>query len=314
MKATCFTFLSVNMKRVPAILFLFFLYIGISGSIHKSTMHSTEREVKLKMTFKVNVSGHVKSLRLKMVIPANIKGKQTIDELSFSIEPDSFYTTNNNSYVLFKFYDVEEDFKIILKSRITIYNTINTSADTSKTDFSKYLISESNIEASSEKIIAVAESLKRKTDIETIVETFDYVKKHISYKIKPAIGAEKVLETGVGKCMDFSDLFVALLRANKIPAKSVFGIVVNEISANPLHAWSEAYLKKQGWVRFDATSGHSDIRKEGPDYKMRLSNKYVTLSEGRNDPEMRTSLFRYRYIISGTGSVNIKHNVEINGQ
>ncbi len=291
------------------------VFIFISAGKGNKAVLTNEREVKLKMTFKVNVIGHIKTLRLWMVIPANIKDKQTINDLSFSIDPDSFYSANNNHYVFFKFNDVKEDFKIVLKSRINIYNSISARADTTITDFSKYLVSEPNIEVSSEKIISVARELKRKTDIETVVETFDYVKNHISYKRNPAIGAEKVLETGVGKCMDYSDLFVALLRANNIPAKSVFGIVVNETSANPLHAWSEAYLQKQGWIRFDATSGHSDIRKEGNNYKMRLSNKYVTLSEGRNDPEMRTSLYRYHYRYDAPGaSVKIKHALEIMGQ
>ena len=97
-----------------------------------------------------------------------------------------------------------------------------------------------------------------------------------------------------------------------IPAKSMFGIVVSE-SANPLHAWPEAYLKKQGWVRFDPTSGHSEIEQDGVNYKMHISNKYVTLSEGRNDPELRTSLYYYNYNSTSGSLVKIKASFDISG-
>ncbi len=304
------------MRFLIAFTVLFLTSLGDEqGRCDSSQARIQEREVQLKMTLKIEVVGHINSLRLRMVVPATINGKQRVEDLSFSVQPDSFYTVGNNSYVLFRFFDLEKDFKIVLKGKLFIYNSISLKTNSDGLYLANYLVSEPNIEASSEKIIAVAQQLKRKTDIETVVETFEYVKQHISYEKNPAIGAEKVLESGVGKCMDYSDLFVALLRANGIPAKSVFGIVVHEVSANPLHAWSEAYLKQQGWVRFDPTAGHSDIRKDGANYKMRISNKYVTLSEGRNDPEMRASLYRYNYRYAGTaGSVKVKRSIEIRGQ
>ena len=295
---------------VPILLILFFTHVSFlippAGFI-------SERQVDVKITFKVNVNGHLNKMRFKMVIPENIRQRQLVDDLTFSIEPDSMYKANGNSYALFRFYDVDKDFKIVVKSRLTIYSVINTAADTAKSDFSKYLVAEPNIEAESEKIISTAQSLKQKTDIETVMRTFEFVKEHITYKRNAAIGAEKVLESGIGKCMDYSDLFVALLRANNIPAKSMFGIVVSD-HANPLHAWPEAYLKRQGWIRFDPTSGHSDIETDGKNFKMRISNKYVTLSEGRNDPELRASLYHYNYNCSKGGSVSVKTSFDIEGE
>lgn len=300
------------MKRIPFILFLLFFGVAYKPATHVN--FASERAVNLKMTFKFDVTGHINRLRFRMMIPADIKDRQKMDDLSFSIQPDSIYHVNNNTYALFKFTDIEKDFKIVVKDKMTIYNSIRLETDSAAADLDGYLVAEPYIETNSEKIIAIAKDLKRKTDIETIIETFNYVKQHISYEVKDAVGAEKVLESGVGKCMDYSDLFVALLRANKIPAKSMFGIVVHEVSSNPLHAWSEAYLKKQGWVRFDATTGHSDITRDGNNYKMRITNKYVTLSEGRNDPELRASLYHYNYNYAPGGALKVKHDVDIYGQ
>lgn len=277
--------------------FSYFNNIASANPIHgnKLSFYTSEREVNLKLTYKISITGHVNIMDLKMVVPDNIKDRQTVKSISFSIQPDSTYKMNNNTYVLFKFHDLDKSFKIVIKSKITIYRSITEAKETVAEDLSEYLIAEKDIESDNKKILDVAATLKQKTDIETVIKTFDYVTNTIKYEANQAIGAEKVLETKVGKCMDYSDLFVALLRANRIPAKSVFGIVVDYDGDNPLHAWPEAYLKKQGWIRFDPTTGHSDITQTGKDYKMKISNKYIILSEGRNDPELNTNQYQCKY-------------------
>jgi transglutaminase-like putative cysteine protease len=114
--------------------------------------------------------------------------------------------------------------------------------------------------------------------------------------------------------MDYSDLFVALLRANKIPAKSIIGMVVDYDGDNPLHAWPEAYLKKQGWVRFDPTTGHSEISKSGDNYVMQISNKYITLSEGRNDIELHANVLEYSYKSNAVCTIKVNSSFDIAGQ
>ena len=270
-----------------------------------------EREVRMKLIYKVFVDGHLNNMRLKMVIPDNIKNRQTVNDISFSIEPDSIYKINSNTYALFKFYDVDKSFKIVIDTKITIYRSIDEKNDSTEKNLQKYLVAEPNIESESPKIIAVAASLKQKTDIETAIKTFEYVKSTITYERNPPIGAEKVLETGVGKCMDYSDLFVALLRANNIPAKSMFGIVVDYSGDNPLHAWSEVYLKKQGWIRFDATTTHSEITSVGKNYLMKISNKYVFLAEGRNDPELHVHQYHYSYNCTHGTEIKVKLSFDI---
>lgn len=301
------------MKRYLSVVYIVCLSVAVSFIFPPSKKYG-EREVSLKITYKVNITGHINSLRLKMIIPATIKGRQWIKDQSFSIEPDSIYQVNSNTYALFKLYDLDKDFKIVIRNSIVLYNNISMNADTTSQPFTKYLVPEPNIEVESDKIISIAKQLKQANDIETTVKTFEYVKDHISYQRNKAIGAEKVLELGVGKCMDYSDLFVALLRANNIPAKSIFGVVVAEYSDNPLHAWPEVYLKKQGWIRFDPTTNHSEIWRDGMNFKMKISNKYIILSEGRNDPELHTNIFSYRYNYAPGGSLTIHHSIDVAGQ
>ena len=195
---------------------------------------------------------------------------------------------------------------------MTIYRQIDSTNTYSDSSFAKYLAPEKFIESDKTEIIKVAATLKQKTDIETVMKTFFYVKENITYKKKEAIGAEAVLEEGVGKCMDFSDLFVALLRANKIPAKSMFGAVVDDEGGKPgYHAWPEAYLKRQGWVLFDPTSGHSEIYMDGNNFKMKIKNKYVVLFEGRNEGEMHLSRYRYSCNFTSGSEIRVKESYTI---
>lgn len=281
------------------------LFCLVSGFSANAALHTTgfavykhlpafkttgAREVDFKIVYKLSVKKPVSSLLIKMIVPNDLKDRQQISKLSFSTRPDSIYTANSSRFAIFRLNNLEKDMKIVVKGRAIIYNSIKKENEVDTLDFSKYLAAEENIETGSKSIQELAMTLKQKTDIETVIKTFEYVSSNIRYEIKDAIGAEKVLALGVGKCMDYSDLFVALLRANHIPAKSVFGMLVDEVGKNPLHAWPEAYLGKQGWVRFDPTTGNSEIVMNGKNYLMRISNSYLTLFEGRNDPELRTSM------------------------
>jgi hypothetical protein len=307
--------MTLKFLKALALLTVFFITVSFNSPRHYfKRIPLSEREVRVKIVYKVSVDGYLRSMRLKMIIPDDIADRQTINKMSWSIEPDSIYKINSNTYALFKFYDIDKSFKIVMNSHITIYRIINESNTEKQADLSNFLIAEPAIETESQSIISAAASLKQKTDIETVMKTYEFVQDHVKYKLNPPIGAEKVLESGVGKCMDFSDLFVALLRANKIPAKSVFGIVVDYVGENPLHAWSEVYLKKQGWVRFDATTGATDIKRNGDNYTMKISNRYVTLSEGRNDPELHVHQYHYSYFCNPGSEIKVKMAFDIVGQ
>jgi transglutaminase-like putative cysteine protease len=81
--------------------------------------------------------------------------------------------------------------------------------------------------------------------------------------------SEEVLDMSRGKCTDFTNLYLALLRTAGIPAREVSGTVVLEeelpgfelIGRTPEnkpvvgHAWAEVYMLGEGWVTADPTTG-----------------------------------------------------------
>ncbi len=96
------------------------------------------------------------------------------------------------------------------------------------------------------------------------------------YTLKPPLFGEHsidefLFETRRGFCEHYAGSFVFLLRAAGIPARVVVGYQGGEI--NPLtgtvlvhqfdaHAWAEAWLAGEGWVRFDPTAAVAPQRIE----------------------------------------------------
>lgn len=107
------------------------------------------------------------------------------------------------------------------------------------------------------------------SDVATIVNnTYQYVVGKIDYSyvkkygLNQRQGALATLRGGAAVCMEYSDLFITLLRAQGIPARAVFGHgfnaldyeSVNENTIN--HQWAEVYIPSQNeWVSIDTTWG-----------------------------------------------------------
>lgn len=119
-----------------------------------------------------------------------------------------------------------------------------------------YLMPDKYIESDSDEIKKLAQSLKGKTLNETAVRTFRWVATNIKYEGYSSYdrGALYALKEKKGDCSEFAYLFVALCRANGIPARVVGGYICSEnaiLSADKYHNWAEVYLDKT-WQIADA--------------------------------------------------------------
>jgi transglutaminase-like putative cysteine protease len=119
-----------------------------------------------------------------------------------------------------------------------------------------FLQPEKYIESDKSEIKKLARSLRGKTINETAERTFKWVAANIKYDGYSSYdhGALYVLKEKKGDCTEFSYLFVALCRANGIPARAVGGYICSEntiLSAEKYHNWAEVYLDK-AWQIADA--------------------------------------------------------------
>lgn len=87
---------------------------------------------------------------------------------------------------------------------------------------------------------------------------FNWVAKNIryNYSLKASGSALKTLDTRLGICSDIADLYVSMLRTDKIPARLIGGYVTNNGGGQGgFHQWVEFYLPHTGWVVADPTWG-----------------------------------------------------------
>ncbi len=108
---------------------------------------------------------------------------------------------------------------------------------------------------------------------------FQWVRGHMTYVYPPpARGCLSALETGRGDCGQYADLFVALCRADGIPARFVGGLVIVESGAVGSHAWAEIMMPDGSWWPMDAT------HEPELGFAKLMTNKAMAMSAGRNIP------------------------------
>jgi transglutaminase-like putative cysteine protease len=108
------------------------------------------------------------------------------------------------------------------------------------------LLPEKYIESDHPAIRRVAAKLKESDAIKTIKAVFGWVASQVRYSGYAAQdrGALYALQHKKGDCTEYMDLFVALCRANKLPARRIGGYICPQnavLKARDYHNWGEFY-------------------------------------------------------------------------
>lgn len=112
----------------------------------------------------------------------------------------------------------------------------------------KYVDEEPYIQISNYQLKEKAKSLSSADSVVTAKNIFSWVSSHLekeSQNSQPK-GAVYALAKQRGDCTEFMHLFIALCRANNIPARGVSGFVLKKdtmIGPNDLHDWAQVFLK-----------------------------------------------------------------------
>src|SRR3989344_7509931 len=131
--------------------------------------------------------------------------------------------------------------------------------------------------------------LKKAKSLSSVEDIYKFVKDYLSYDYKKVNEANNRLGAKVSLnnpkkavCLEFTDLFIALVRAKGIPARAVEGYAYTQndvlrplsLVEDILHAWPEYYDEKtKSWIMVDPTWGNTT---GGIDYYNSLDFDHIT--------------------------------------
>lgn len=159
-----------------------------------------------------------------------------------------------------------------LKYKLDYYTHKRVSSISYPNEYLIYTKPENYIESNNSLITTRAETLvgTRENPFRIAEKIYDFVISYLTYEEQPEIrGALWAYQNGRGDCTEYGTLFVALLRAVGIPARTVTGHVSKYLSqggtvnatrlwVDSPHLWAEFYVEGFGWISVDPTFGEGD--------------------------------------------------------
>ncbi|MDO1448023.1 transglutaminase family protein [Rhodocytophaga aerolata] len=101
---------------------------------------------------------------------------------------------------------------------------------------------------------------RRQPVFDFLQELNQYIYSRLEFDPEPTnvhTTASEVINLGKGVCQDYTHLFLAIARKNRIPCRYVSGYLNqggNLTGAAVMHAWAEAFIPGLGWCGFDPTN------------------------------------------------------------
>lgn len=196
----------------------------------------------------------IADVQFTVALPLYIKGIQSIESMTSSYE----YETPgiNTQTIEFPLKDITPYASKIIDLTLVVELTNRAKTDSEKAK--KYLKAQKYIESEAIEIKALAAQLKGETATETAKNINQWLINNINLSSYTADskGAMYLIKNKMGDCTEFMYAFVALARANDIPARGVSGFWIpgesSLISTADYHDWAEFYDGDR-WILVDAS-------------------------------------------------------------
>jgi len=266
----------------------------------------------------------------EIALPPDIVGRQQVSFKSFSQMPAKIYKDADGNYIA--------SFRLQPKQSITIDviggarifgKQINPQfggqiGDLPKNIISDYTKEQKYWETSSALVKTTAKSVydATKTVSQNAFELYKLVTTNLKYDFelskkdfverKGALSALQNATTDKVSCMEFTDTFIALARANGIPARELDGFAfVSDKTTTPLsidlkggdllHSWAEYYDPNFGWVAVDPTWGTTS----GIDYFTKLDTGHFAFAIKGKSSELPLPAGEYRFEYSSNKLISV---------
>jgi hypothetical protein len=97
------------------------------------------------------------------------------------------------------------------------------------------------------------------TQLDAVVRILSWIRLNLRYACSAELcdpvyrtDALFTMEKGMGNCVSYANLSIAMLRAAGIPAVEVNGFVADRAESNASHAWIAVYFPSRGWIEFES--------------------------------------------------------------
>jgi transglutaminase-like putative cysteine protease len=151
---------------------------------------------------------------------------------------------------------------------------------------------ELHIESANPQIVDLATELSRGkgTACQQVRSFYDYAGNDLVYTYNGSNwGAQAALGPMGADCTEYTDLLVALSRAQGIPARYFEGLLYLNQSTGSIarieHAWPDVYLPATGWVALDPTLGRTQVNRDT--YFAHYTPDHIIVTMGVNPSVLR---------------------------
>ena len=257
------------------------------------TVYNRPLQIRYGFTLTNNTNRLVKNVRFRTFVPIRRTATQKRNKITASHPFEELDEGYGGPALLFKIGDL-----VPYSSRVVTIRTDLLLADqpvpSKRAAGDLFLLPEKYMESGHPEIIALAGRLRQRDGSSTARKVFDWVADNIEYTgyRKNPQGALYALNNRRGDCTEFTHLFVALCRANGIPARGIGGYICRKNAVlKPVgyHNWAEFYDGRT-WRLADPLNR----------VFMQDQANYIAMIAGRGKPDQQTR-WSPRYQVEGEG-------------
>lgn len=220
-------------------------HTNATGAATDKSQYSINRHVQYSFTLQNKTNRVMEKAEFWTYAPVKETATQRTVNIEASYPYELIADDLGNQVLYFKFKDLPPyDTKIIrIKAHLELSDT---PAANNVKDIKPYLEAEEKIQSDNPEISGFAKKFHSTKPVTTAGNIYKWVSNSLEYTgyLREDYGALYAFKNRKGDCTEFMSLFIAMARANNVPARAIGGYVVDKNSVlkpYDFHNWAEFY-------------------------------------------------------------------------
>lgn len=252
---------------------------------------STDMDIQVNVSVKNLGNNPAETIPVRLGLPMDNIDQELLSS-QFSVQPERFSNDSlGNSFVHFTIPDLQPGEEFLIQMNLSVqqysvdYRVSKEDVGSSTEGMEEWLMPSQYINSDEESIKTLANEIANNSSwaYDIAWNTYQWIIDNIPYQqVAGEADATTTLRNGEGGSAELGNLFVALMRANHIPARRISGWGAGfdageEFRINRFaHGWAEFYLPDVGWLTVDPTWGKSSTF----DNFAKSDDKHIVMTQG----------------------------------